>query len=143
MASTNVLPIQPVDRPIICSPYEEPQDHWHYDRQSGQPPRRGFRRDAGYWYRTEKVGSVQQSLFLDEVGHPPRQSAEPQVRDGSGGSSRPSEGIEPGVQRRDCGTHREKKEGQAGRPPPQQRERRSAEGSSFVRWQTQGRAALG
>ena len=25
------LPIQPVERPILCSPYEEPTEHWVYD----------------------------------------------------------------------------------------------------------------
>jgi hypothetical protein len=26
-----------VDEPIINSPYEEPDKHWHYDRDSGTP----------------------------------------------------------------------------------------------------------
>ena len=27
------LPVQPVDRPILCNPYEEPNDHWIYDKR--------------------------------------------------------------------------------------------------------------
>ena len=25
------IPIQPVEQPILCSPYEEPDAHWIYD----------------------------------------------------------------------------------------------------------------
>ena len=60
------LPIQPVDKPVICSPYEEPHDHWIYDTQTGQASRAGFRRPASYWYKTEKTGSAQQLLFAEE-----------------------------------------------------------------------------
>ena len=28
------LPVQPVDRPILCNPYEEPRDHWIYDKET-------------------------------------------------------------------------------------------------------------
>lgn len=60
------IPIQPVDRPIICSPYDEPKDHWLYDRRSGQPSRVGYRRQAGYWYKTDRTGSMQAELFVEE-----------------------------------------------------------------------------
>ena len=60
------IPIQPVDRPIICSPYEEPKDHWLYDRKTGHPSRAGFRRQAGYWYKTDRTGSMQAELFVEE-----------------------------------------------------------------------------
>ena len=56
------LPVQPVEKPILCSPYLEPHDHWMYDRQTGTPRRAGFRRSAGYWYKTERTGSTQISL---------------------------------------------------------------------------------
>lgn len=59
-------PVQPVDKPIICSPYIEPHDHWLYDRETGIANRAGFRRPAGYWYKTDKVGESQQRLFLEE-----------------------------------------------------------------------------
>ena len=39
------LPIQHVDQPILCSPYEEPTANWIYDTQTGeaskQPAQRG------------------------------------------------------------------------------------------------------
>ena len=60
------IPLQPVDRPIICSPYEEPKDHWLYDRKTGQPSRVRFRRQAGYWYKTDRTGSMQAELFVEE-----------------------------------------------------------------------------
>ena len=60
------VPVQPVDKPILCSPYVEPDDHWIYDRQTGEPKQAGFRRPAGYWYKTERTGDAQQRLFLEE-----------------------------------------------------------------------------
>jgi type III restriction enzyme len=64
------IPIQPVDKPIICSPYEEPQEHWHYDSQTGAASRNGFRRPAGYWFKTERTGSAQLRLTgLTEENH--------------------------------------------------------------------------
>ena len=59
-------PVQPVDKPIICSPYEEPNDHWVYDKTTGEAGRGGRRRPAGYWYKTEQTGSRQQQLFVEE-----------------------------------------------------------------------------
>ena len=47
------IPIQPVERPILCSPYEEPDAHWVYDTKTGEAIRQPGRRDAGYWYKTE------------------------------------------------------------------------------------------
>src|ERR1039458_5698590 len=56
------LPVQPVDRPILCNPYEEPRDHWIYGRETGAASRAGTRRPAGYWYKTERTGSAQLTL---------------------------------------------------------------------------------
>ncbi len=56
------LPIQPVEKPILCNPYEEPNDHWLYDKQTGAASHGGRRREAGYYYKTEKTGSAQQYL---------------------------------------------------------------------------------
>ena len=40
MGKTNgkqgILPVQPVDKPIICTPYDEPTDHWLYDGETGE-----------------------------------------------------------------------------------------------------------
>lgn len=56
------LPVQPVDRPILCNPYEEPRDHWIYDKETGAASRAGTRRKASYWYKTERTGSAQLTL---------------------------------------------------------------------------------
>lgn len=60
------VPIQPVEDPILCSPYEEPTDHWLYDRESGAPSRNPGRRPASYWYKTERTGSSQYELLAEE-----------------------------------------------------------------------------
>ena len=58
------IPIQPVEDPILCSPYEEPGQHWLYDMQTGQPSKVPARREASYWYKSERTGSAQRSLAL-------------------------------------------------------------------------------
>lgn len=60
------IPIQPVEKPIICSPYDEPSDHWVYDTETGAASRAAVRRPASYWYKTERTGSAQRSLFQEE-----------------------------------------------------------------------------
>lgn len=60
------IPVQPVEEPILCGPYEEPKDHWVYDRNTGEAKHGYRRRPAGYWYKTEKVGSRQMRLFMEE-----------------------------------------------------------------------------
>ncbi len=60
------LPIQPVNKPILCSPYEEPTEHWVYDRATGEPSRVPGRRPASYWYKTQRTGSAQGELFAEE-----------------------------------------------------------------------------
>src|SRR5580658_8687175 len=60
------IPIQPVDKPILCSPYSEPNDHWIYDKQTGQGQHAGTRRPAGYYFKTERTGSAQGQFFVDE-----------------------------------------------------------------------------
>src|SRR5690606_20766387 len=66
MSKSEAAPVQRVDKPIICSPYLEPNDHWLYDRETGIANRAGFRRPAGYWYKTDKVDVSQGRLFLEE-----------------------------------------------------------------------------
>jgi type III restriction enzyme len=66
MAEQQSIPIQPVDKPIICSPYVEPNDHWIYDTRTGAASRAGYRRPAGYWYKTSKTGAAQAELFAEE-----------------------------------------------------------------------------
>ena len=60
------IPIQPVENPILCSPYQEPDQHWLYDSKTGIPHKAAGRRPAGYWYKTERTGSAQASLFAEE-----------------------------------------------------------------------------
>ncbi len=40
------IPIQPVDRPILCSPFEEPARHWVYDTATGEATAMEGRRPA-------------------------------------------------------------------------------------------------
>ncbi len=60
------IPIQPVEQPILCSPYEEPNTHWVYDTETGAAVKQPGRRDAGYWYKTQRTGSEQLQLFREE-----------------------------------------------------------------------------
>ena len=46
------LPIQPVERPILCSPYVEPHEHWVYNTENGAATRQPGRRPASYWFKT-------------------------------------------------------------------------------------------
>ncbi len=48
------LPIQPVDRPILCSPCAEQTEHWAYTTE-GDAIRMPGRRPASYWYKTQRV----------------------------------------------------------------------------------------
>ena len=61
------IPIQPVERPILCNPYEEPDAHWVYDTETGEAIKQPGRRAAGYWYKTQRTGSQQiQMRFIQE-----------------------------------------------------------------------------
>ena len=60
------VPLQPVEEPIICSPYGEPEAYWLYDTGTGMPSKIEGRREAGYWYKTERAGSAQRGLFAEE-----------------------------------------------------------------------------
>ena len=60
------IPVQPVEDPILCSPYVEPDRHWRYDRKTGIPSKEPGRREAAYWYKSERTGTAQMSLLADE-----------------------------------------------------------------------------
>ena len=60
------MPVRPVEDPILCSPWEEPDRHWLYDTRTGVPSKAPGRRPAGYWFRTERTGSAQRSLLAEE-----------------------------------------------------------------------------
>ena len=36
------IPIQPVDQPILCSPYDEPDRHWIYDTSTGEAVKKSW-----------------------------------------------------------------------------------------------------
>lgn len=57
-------PTQAVDDPILNNPYEEPKEHWFY--KDGVPSRVPGRRPASYWFKTKKIGTVQEGLFREE-----------------------------------------------------------------------------
>ena len=42
MTANADVPIQPVEKPILCHPYKEPTDYWKYDTVTGVK----FRRSA-------------------------------------------------------------------------------------------------
>jgi type III restriction enzyme len=60
------IPVQPVEKPILCSPYTEPDQHWLYDTKSGIPSKNPGRRNASYWFKSERTGSAQMSLLTEE-----------------------------------------------------------------------------
>lgn len=60
------IPVQPVEDPILCSPYEKPDAHWLYDTRTGVPSKAPGRRPASYWYKNERTGSAQLDLLAEE-----------------------------------------------------------------------------
>jgi type III restriction enzyme len=67
MAQQPSIPIQPVENPILCSPYKAPEQHWLYDTRTGIPTKTPGRRPASYWFKSERTGSAQQQIsFMAE-----------------------------------------------------------------------------
>ncbi|MFH0878736.1 MAG: hypothetical protein V2A34_03400, partial [Lentisphaerota bacterium] len=66
MPSQTEIPIQSVNKPILCSPYGEPTGHWVYRTNTGEAYRTDGRRPASYWYKTQRTGSTQRELFAEE-----------------------------------------------------------------------------
>lgn len=64
--SQQEIPIQPVARPILCKPFEEPTRHWVYDTQTGDAREEVGRRPASYWFKTQRTGTAQLSLLAEE-----------------------------------------------------------------------------
>lgn len=53
----SAVPIQPVENPIICPPFDEPADHWIYDKETGVASRAGKRRPGSYYFKTKRTGT--------------------------------------------------------------------------------------
>jgi type III restriction enzyme len=66
----DALPIQPVDRPIICGPYDEPTWYWLYDTSTGAASKTEGRRPASYWYKSQRTSAGQLSLLTEEESDP-------------------------------------------------------------------------
>lgn len=64
--TSDSTPIQPVEKPILCSPYEAPMLHWRYDRTTGEASKAAGRRPSRYWYRTKDDLKGQGTLELSE-----------------------------------------------------------------------------
>jgi type III restriction enzyme len=60
------VPVQAVERPILCSPYDAPGQHWHYDRTTGAASKLAGRRPSRYWYKTKDDVDGQLTLELSE-----------------------------------------------------------------------------
>ncbi|MBI5441845.1 MAG: DEAD/DEAH box helicase family protein, partial [Deltaproteobacteria bacterium] len=60
------LPVQPVNKPILCSPFVEPTEHWVYRTDTGVPYRHPDRRPASYWYKTQATTGPQMNLVAEE-----------------------------------------------------------------------------
>jgi len=59
------LPVQPVNSPVICSPYYEPKSHWRYN-DHGEAQELSGRRPSFYWYNDDSTKRVQVDLFASE-----------------------------------------------------------------------------
>lgn len=59
------IPIQPVENPINCPPYEEPTEYWVY-KDSGEAYRAPGRRPASYWFKTQREATQQLGIFAEE-----------------------------------------------------------------------------
>lgn len=64
--------IQPVESPVICRPYYEPDYYWEYDRATGRAAKQSGRRPSAYWYKLaekELAGQGKLKLTLkDKLG---------------------------------------------------------------------------
>lgn len=64
-AAPEPAPVQAVSRPILCSPYDEPGEHWKYARGEAAPERVPGRRPASYYYMTKRTGAAQLQMFAE------------------------------------------------------------------------------
>ena len=62
-------PMQPVEKPILCKPYDEPTDYWLYNQETGEPTQMPGRRPAGHWFKTGRSVPDQQGRLLAEENY--------------------------------------------------------------------------
>jgi type III restriction enzyme len=58
-------PVQAVEKPILCSPYEEPHEHWQYRDSGAVPERIPGRRPASYFFMSRRTGAAQLGMFAE------------------------------------------------------------------------------
>ncbi|MGH7483872.1 MAG: BPTD_3080 family restriction endonuclease [Longimicrobiales bacterium] len=58
-------PVQAVARPILCSPYNVPSEHWVYAKGGGAPELAPGRRPASYYYMVRRTGKAQLQMFAE------------------------------------------------------------------------------
>ena len=61
-------PVQAVERPILCSPYDEPQEHSVYGETNQPPTRAPGRRPASYFFISKRTGAAQVAMFAEPEG---------------------------------------------------------------------------
>ena len=63
--TTRESPVQAVPDPILSGPYEEPKQHWTYQKD-GAPQTMAGRRPASYWFKSHRLGSSEgEQLFTE------------------------------------------------------------------------------
>ena len=63
--TTRESPVQAVPDPILSGPYEEPKQHWTYQKD-GAPQMMAGRRPASYWFKSHRLGSSEgEQLFTE------------------------------------------------------------------------------
>src|ERR1043165_1107336 len=61
-AAQEPLPVAAVNKPIICGPYDEPDQHWRYDSERVEWIKEAVRRPASYYYQSQRISTAQLGL---------------------------------------------------------------------------------
>lgn len=64
---TGETPIQPVEKPILCSPYEAPHVHWHCVTETREWIKVAARRPSRYYFKTKGDVKGQMTIIPDEA----------------------------------------------------------------------------
>ncbi len=65
LSAPEPAPVQAVERPILCSPYAEPTEHWVYGESGTAPTRAPGRRPASYFFMSRRTGAAQLGMFAE------------------------------------------------------------------------------